>query len=86
MTSHQHMQEHLYDYKKVYAARTLVQTTVTVRLDYCNSLYTGLTVGTIKKLQIAQNDAARLINGTMRHKHMSGILRELHWLPATKRC
>ena len=44
-----------------YAVRTLVQTTVTVRLDYCNSLYNGLTVGTMKKLQIAQNAAARLI-------------------------
>ena len=69
-----------------YAVRTLVQTTVTVRLDYCNSLYSGLTVGSMKKLQIAQNDAARLISGTMRHEHISGILRELHWLPATKRC
>ena len=39
-----------------------------------------------KKLQIAQNAAARLISGTMRHEHISGILRELHWLPATKRC
>ena len=57
-----------------------------VRLDYCNSLYNGLTVGTMKKLQIAQNAAARLISGTMRHEHISGILRELHWLLATKRC
>ena len=69
-----------------YAVRTLVQTTVTVRRDYCNSLYNGLTVGTMKKLQIAQNAAARLISVTMRHEHISGILRELHWLPATKRC
>ena len=36
--------------------------------------------------EIAQNAAARLISGTMRHEHISGILRELHWLPATKRC
>ena len=48
-------------YLSDYAVRTLVQTTVTVRLDYCNSLYNGLTVGTIKKLQVAQNAAARLI-------------------------
>ena len=40
----------------------------------------------MKKLQIAQNAAARLISGIMRHEHISGILRELHWLPATKRC
>ena len=66
--------------------KTLVQTTVTVRLDYCNSLYNGLTVGTMMKLQIAQNAAARLISGTIRHEHISRILRELHWLPATRRC
>ena len=42
----------------------------------------------MKKLQIAQNAAARLISGTMRHEYtcISGILRELHWLPATKKC
>ena len=69
-----------------YAVRTIMQTTVTVCLDYCNSLYNGLTFGTMKKLQIAQNAAASLISGTMRHEHSSGLLRELHWLPATKRC
>ena len=69
-----------------YAVRPLVQTTVTVRLDYCNSLYNGLTVGAMKKLQIAQIAAARLISRTMRHEHISGILLELHWLPATERC
>ena len=69
-----------------YAVRTLVQITVTVRLDYCNSLYNGLTVRTMKKLQIAQNAVARLIGGTMRHELISGILRELHWLPVIKRC
>ena len=65
---------HIRPYLTVYAVKTLVQTTVTVRLDYCNSLYNGLTVGTMKKLQIAQNAAARLFCGTMRHEHISGKL------------
>ena len=77
---------HIRPYLTDYAVRTLVQTTVTVRLDYCNSLYNGLTVGTMKKLQIAQNAGARLISATLRDEHVSGILRVLHRLPATKTC
>ena len=72
-------------YPTDYAVRTLVQTIVTTHLDYCNSLYNGLTVRAMKKLQIAQHAAVRLIGGTMRHEHISGILRECHWLPAIKR-
>ena len=69
-----------------YALRTLIQQTVIVRLDYCNSLYNGLPMKTVRKLQLVQNSAARLISGTPRREHISGTLRELHWLPVSKRC
>ena len=68
------------------AVKTLVQCTVTVRLDYCNSLYCGLPLQAMKKLQLDQNAAARLITKISSRESISHILIDLHWLPVTKRC
>ena len=57
------------------AVKTLVQSVVISRLDYCNSTYIGL----------SHNAAARIINKTRRHEHITPILQELHSLPITKR-
>ncbi len=68
------------------ALRILIQHMVISRLDYCNSLYNGLTVKAMNKLQLSQNTAARLISGKRKYDHISGTLRDLHWLPVNKRC
>ena len=65
---------------------SLVNATVLTRLDYCNSVYTGLPQKSMHKLQLAQNSAARLISQTPRHHHITPILIELNWLTITKRC
>ena len=40
----------------------------------------------IKRLQLTQNAAARLIRRIKKRAHISPVLRDLHWLPVVKRC
>ena len=66
--------------------KTIVQSVVIVRLDYCNGLLVGLPQKSIKRLQLTHNTAARVISRTSRHSHITPTLTALHWLPITKRC
>ena len=55
------------------------------RLDYCNSLYTGITDNNLRILQLIQNYAARLVLNKRKFYHATPLLRELHWLPVKQR-
>ena len=66
--------------------RTLVQSIVIARLDYCNIVCIGLPMNRLKRLQLVQNSAARVISQTKRYTSITPILNELHWLPINKRC
>ena len=65
--------------------KILIHTFIASKLDYCNSLLSGLRQGHINQLWIVQNSAARLLTGTRKHEHISPILRSLHWLPSSER-
>ena len=63
------------------ATKTLVQSLVISRLDYCNGMLSGLPDDLLSKLQVVQNNAARLITRTNRRQHITPVLERLHWLP-----
>jgi hypothetical protein len=67
------------------ATRSLVQNLVTSRLDYCNVLLCSATDSTVKRLQLVQNTAARIITKTGRREHITSELMDLHWLPIKRR-
>ena len=63
------------------ATKTLVNSLVTSRLDYCNALLYGIPQQTMKKLQLVQNTSARVIKRTSRKDHITPVMKDLHWLP-----
>ncbi len=58
---------------------------ITSRLDYCHALYIGITQGSLSRLQMVQNAAARLLTGVQKFEHITPTLMSLHWLPVCYR-
>jgi len=73
---------HIFDKEHV---NLLVCSLVFSKLDYCNSLLAGLSFENLNKIQIVQNNAARLVLKKSKRDSASQLLKNLHWLPVEKR-
>ena len=59
----------------------LVSAFILSRLDYCNSVLTGLPRCTTEPLQRVLDAAARLVLNLRPRDHVTRALQQLHWLP-----
>ena len=67
------------------AATALANSLVSNQLDYCNSLYNGISQANLNKIQRIQNTLARVVTNTSKFEHITPILKKLHWLPIKQR-
>ena len=72
---------HIRPYLTLKAAKALVHSLISSRLDYCNSLLYGISESLIYKLQKIQNMAAKIVTNHRKFDHVTPLLRGLHWLP-----
>ena len=66
--------------------RTYQIALVSCKLDYCNTLFTSLSIADFNKLQCVQNSLARMIGGKRKYDHITPMRKSLHWLPVKSRC
>ena len=51
------------------------------RLDYCKALHMGIPLEMVRKLQLWQNSAVRLLTGARQFEYITPLLARPHWLP-----
>ena len=67
------------------ACSQIIHASVTVRIDFCNSLLYGLPDQSFNRLQIIVTTAARILCRIPKFGHISETLMDLHWLPVQQR-
>ena len=63
------------------ATATTVNALVTSKLDNLNCLLYGIPDYLLKRLQLIQNNRARLVTRTRKYESITPVLMKLHWLP-----
>lgn len=67
-------------------AKMIVNSLILSRIDYCNSLYGGVTLGRLRKLQRIENCCARYVKRLPRYSHdISSEIKDLKWLPVSQK-
>lgn len=56
----------------------VINTFISSRLDYCNSLFSSLNKTSLTELQVVQDTSTRLLTNS---SHVTQLLTQLHWLP-----
>ena len=67
------------------SAKLLANALVSSRLDYCNSLLSGIAETDLTKLQLVLNHLARVVTNSPPFTRSVLLLRSLHWLPVKYR-
>jgi hypothetical protein len=68
------------------AAKTVISSFVTSRVDYCNGLLAGVTQRQADRMQSLLNASARILFGGTKRDHITPLIRDkLHWLRFTQR-
>ena len=67
------------------SAESRVHAFVSSRLDNGSAVLSGIGSVLIQRLQLIQNDAARLVSETQKFDHITPVLQEMHWLHVRQR-
>jgi len=76
---------HIRPYLSEAACARAINASVVSRLDFHNGLLLGAPKCLIRRLQVIQNSAARILTKTAAREHITPTLAGLHWLPIEKR-
>ena len=60
----------------------LINTFVFSRLYYCSTVWSNTTIKNVKKIQLIQNFACRIVLGLKKYDHITERLKSLNWLSA----
>ena len=68
--------------KNSFDGRTLEQliSSIVLKMLYCSTVWSNTSTTNIKKLQLVQNFACKIVTKTRKFDHVTPLLRELNWL------